>query len=76
MKVLLLAGGFVHVFRVTNVIPKPLAEIGGVPILHHIMNHYAAYGYNEFVVALGYKGYLIKDYFLNFISAPLILQYP
>ena len=67
MKVLLLAGGFgTRLSELTNVIPKPLAEIGGVPILHHIMNHYAAYGYNEFVIALGYKGYLIKDYFLNF----------
>jgi glucose-1-phosphate cytidylyltransferase len=69
MKTLILAGGFgTRLSELTNVIPKPLAEIGGIPILHHIMNHYSAYGYNEFVIALGYKGHLIKDYFLNFYS--------
>jgi len=69
MKTLILAGGFgTRLSELTNVIPKPLAEIGGIPILQHIMNHYAAYGYNEFVIALGYKGHLIKDYFLNYNS--------
>ena len=69
MKTLILAGGFgTRLSELTNVIPKPLAEIGGTPILHHIMNHYAAYGYSEFVIALGYKGHLIKDYYLNFYS--------
>ena len=69
MKTLILAGGFgTRLSELTNVIPKPLAEIGGIPILHHIMNHYSCYGFNEFVIALGYKGHLIKDYFLNFYS--------
>ena len=46
--------------------PKPMVEIGGRPILWHIMKHYAHYGYKEFVLALGYKGDIIRDYFLNF----------
>jgi glucose-1-phosphate cytidylyltransferase len=50
----------------TLVRPKPLIEIGGHPLLWHIMNIYAAYGFDEFVIALGYRGDLIKDYFLNF----------
>lgn len=46
--------------------PKPLVEVGGRPILWHIMKIYSHYGFNEFIVALGYKGYMIKDYFLNY----------
>lgn len=46
--------------------PKPMVEIGGRPILWHIMKHYAFYGYNEFVLALGYKGDVIRDYFINY----------
>lgn len=66
MKVLLLAGGLgTRLAELTHSIPKPMAEIGGIPIIHHIMSYYALFGHNEFVVALGYKGSVVKDYFLN-----------
>src|SRR5512141_1602322 len=67
MKVAILAGGLgTRLSEETTVRPKPMVEIGGKPMLWHIMNIYAAYGYKEFVVALGYKGEMIKDYFLNY----------
>ncbi|WP_010135625.1 glucose-1-phosphate cytidylyltransferase [Ochrovirga pacifica] len=67
MKVLLLAGGFGTRFsEATDKIPKPMIPIGGEPILWHIMKMYAQYGFDEFVVLLGYKGYLIKEYFANY----------
>lgn len=67
MKVLLLAGGFgTRLSEETNVIPKPMVEIGGKPILWHIMKMYAEHGFNEFVLLLGYKSYLIKEYFANY----------
>lgn len=67
MKVAILAGGLgTRLSEETTVKPKPMVEIGGKPMLWHIMNIYAAYGFKEFVVALGYKGELIKDYFLNY----------
>lgn len=67
MKVVVLAGGLgTRLSEETIVKPKPMVEIGGRPILWHIMNIYAAYGYKEFVVAAGYKGELIKNYFLNY----------
>jgi glucose-1-phosphate cytidylyltransferase len=67
MKVAILAGGLgTRLSEETTVKPKPMVEIGGKPILWHIMNIYAAQGYKEFVVALGYKGEIIKDYFLNY----------
>jgi len=67
MKVVILAGGFgTRLQEETTVNPKPMVEIGGKPILCHIMNIYAAYGYKEFIVALGYKGEAIKNYFLNY----------
>jgi glucose-1-phosphate cytidylyltransferase len=67
MKVVILAGGFgTRLVEETEVRPKPLVEIGGRPILWHIMKHYAHFGYNEFFVALGYKGELIKRYFLDY----------
>ena len=50
----------------TDVKPKPMAEIGGYPILWHIMKLYSHYGFNDFLICLGYKGYVIKEYFLNF----------
>ncbi len=50
----------------TDLRPKPMVEIGGKPILWHIMKTYAAYGISEFIICLGYKGYLIKEYFLNY----------
>ena len=67
MKVVILAGGFgSRLGSATDLIPKPMIEVGGKPILWHIMKIYAAYGYRDFVICLGYKGHVIKDYFLNF----------
>lgn len=67
MKVVLLAGGLgTRLSEETDVRPKPLVEIGGHPILWHIMNTYAAAGLHDFVVALGYKGYMIKEFFANY----------
>ena len=66
MKTVILCGGQgTRMKEETEFKPKPLVEIGGKPILWHIMKIYAHYGYNEFVLALGYKGNLIKDHFLN-----------
>lgn len=67
MKVVILAGGLgTRLQEETTVRPKPMVQIGGRPILWHIMSIYAAHGYKEFIVALGYKGEVIKDYFLNY----------
>ncbi|OIN56372.1 glucose-1-phosphate cytidylyltransferase [Arsenicibacter rosenii] len=67
MKVVILAGGLgTRLSEETVVKPKPMVEIGGMPILWHIMKIYSSYGFNEFVVCLGYKGYLIKEYFANY----------
>jgi glucose-1-phosphate cytidylyltransferase len=69
MKVAILAGGLgSRLQEETTVRPKPMVEIGGKPILWHLLNLYAAHGFDEFVVALGYKGESIKDYFLNFYA--------
>jgi glucose-1-phosphate cytidylyltransferase len=69
MKVVILAGGFgTRLSEETALRPKPMVEIGGKPILWHIMNIYAASGLNEFIIALGYKGDFIKEYFLNFYA--------
>ncbi|MDR3217846.1 MAG: glucose-1-phosphate cytidylyltransferase [Dysgonamonadaceae bacterium] len=67
MKVVILAGGLgTRLSEETVVRPKPMVEIGGMPILWHIMKIYSSYGYNDFVVCLGYKGYVIKEYFVNY----------
>lgn len=67
MKVVILAGGLgTRLAEETEVRPKPMVEIGGRPILWHIMKHYAQAGFTEFVIALGYKGDIIKRYFLDF----------
>ena len=67
MKVVLLAGGFgTRLMEETVARPKPMVEIGGVPILVHIMRHYAACGFNDFIIACGYRGDFIKDYFCNY----------
>lgn len=67
MKVVLLAGGLgTRLSEETVIKPKPMVEIGGMPILWHIMKIYSSYGFNDFVVCLGYKGYIIKEYFANY----------
>ena len=67
MKVVLLAGGFgTRLSEETDVKPKPMIEIGGKPILWHIMKNYSSHGINEFVICCGYKGYVIKEYFQNY----------
>lgn len=67
MKVVILAGGLgTRLSEETSLKPKPMVEIGGMPILWHIMKIYSRYGYNDFIVCLGYKGYLIKEYFANY----------
>ena len=67
MKIIILAGGFgSRLSEETDLKPKPMIEIGGYPILWHIMKTYSAHGFDEFVILLGYKGYLIKEYFSNY----------
>ncbi|MDA7561692.1 glucose-1-phosphate cytidylyltransferase [Alphaproteobacteria bacterium] len=67
MKVVILAGGLgTRLAEETSVRPKPMVEIGGRPILWHIMKIYSHYGINDFIVCLGYKGYLVKEYFSNY----------
>lgn len=67
MKVLILAGGLgSRLSEETTLKPKPMVEIGGKPILWHIMKIYSSYGYNDFVIMCGYKGYMIKSYFANY----------
>ncbi|UDY23108.1 glucose-1-phosphate cytidylyltransferase [Nocardioides sp. Kera G14] len=67
MKVVILAGGLgTRLAEETSVRPKPMVEVGGFPILWHIMKMYSAHGLNDFVVCLGYKGYYIKEYFVNY----------
>ena len=67
MKVVILAGGYgTRLSEYTDVIPKPMVTIGPKPIIWHIMQHYASYGYKEFIIALGYKSHVIKEFFRNF----------
>ncbi|HSN59674.1 MAG TPA: glucose-1-phosphate cytidylyltransferase [Ferruginibacter sp.] len=67
MKVVIFAGGLgTRISEETDVRPKPMVEIGGKPIIWHIMKHYEYYGFTEFIICLGYKGYVIKEYFMNY----------
>ncbi len=67
MKVVILAGGMgTRISEESHLKPKPMVEIGGKPILWHIMKIYSHYGFNDFIICLGYKGYLIKEYFANY----------
>jgi glucose-1-phosphate cytidylyltransferase len=67
MKVVILAGGLgTRLSEETDLRPKPMVEIGGRPILWHIMKTYSSYGFNEFIILLGYKGYTIKEFFSNY----------
>lgn len=67
MQAVILAGGMgTRLGEETSVRPKPMVEIGGMPIIWHIMKIYSAHGINDFIVCLGYKGYLIKEYFANY----------
>src|SRR5215472_16327781 len=67
MKAVILAGGLgTRISEETLVRPKPMVEIGGRPILWHIMKIYSHYGHHDFVICLGYKGYMIKEYFANY----------
>lgn len=67
MKAVILAGGYgTRISEESSLKPKPLIEIGGMPILWHIMKIYSSYGVNDFIICLGYKGYLIKEFFANY----------
>ena len=67
MKAVLLAGGLgTRISEESHLRPKPMIEIGGRPILWHIMKMYAAHGVNDFIICLGYRGYVIKEYFANY----------
>src|SRR6476661_2795745 len=67
MKVVIFAGGLgTRISEETDARPKPMVEIGGKPIIWHIMKIYSHFGFNEFIVCLGYKGYVIKEYFMNY----------
>ena len=69
MKVLILAGGYgTRLSEETDLKPKPMVEIGGKPILWHIMKIYSYYGFNDFIVLTGYKSHIIKDYFINYYN--------
>ncbi|HOD12711.1 MAG TPA: glucose-1-phosphate cytidylyltransferase [Candidatus Omnitrophota bacterium] len=77
MKVVILAGGRgTRITEETTSIPKPMVEIGGKPIIWHIMKIYSYYGFNDFIICLGYKGYVIKEYFANYFlhSADITLD--
>ena len=66
-KVVILAGGYgTRLSEYTSSIPKPMVQIGNMPMIEHIMNHYSSYGFKEFIVCLGYKQDVIKDYFINY----------
>jgi glucose-1-phosphate cytidylyltransferase len=67
MKAVILAGGFgTRLSEETIIYPKPMIEIGGKPVLWHIMKIYSSFGINDFIICLGHKGYVIKEYFANY----------
>ena len=67
MKVLILAGGLgTRISEESHLKPKPMIEVGEMPILWHIMKYYSSYGFNEFIILAGYKQYVIKEYFANY----------
>lgn len=67
MKVVILAGGLgTRISEETSLRPKPMVEIGGKPIIWHIMKIYSSFGFNDFIICCGYKGYMIKEYFANY----------
>ena len=67
MKVVILAGGLgTRLSEETEIKPKPMVEIGGKPIIWHVMKTYSRNGFNEFIILLGYKGYVIKEFFFNY----------
>ena len=69
MKVVLLAGGLgTRISEETIYKPKPMVEIGGLPILWHVMKIYSHYGINDFIICCGYKGYVIKEFFSNYFN--------
>ena len=68
MKVVILAGGLgTRLSEETHLKPKPMVEIGGKPIIWHIMKNFSSHGFNEFIICCGYKGYVIKEYFANYL---------
>ena len=70
MKAVILAGGLgTRIAEESHLRPKPMIEIGGRPILWHIMNIYTRYGVTDFIICLGYRGYMIKEYFANYVHA-------
>ena len=67
MKVVILAGGLgTRISEESHLRPKPMIDIGGMPILWHIMKHYSAYGYNDFIICLGYKQHMVKEFFADY----------
>ena len=67
MKTIILAGGYgTRLGNITEAVPKPMIKIGNKPIIWHIMKIYATYGYNDFILSLGYKAEIIKEYFYNY----------
>ena len=76
MKAVILAGGLgTRLSEETSAKPKPMVEIGGMPILWHIMKIYSISGINEFIICLGYKGYIIKEYFAKFSLNSILYIY-
>ena len=69
MKAIILAGGRgTRISEQSDIKPKPMIDIGGMPILWHILKMYSAHGINEFIICCGYKSYVIKEYFANYFS--------